>query len=204
MGWSKIAKEHFHSDREDTADAAYRALVEPDPKRPIEAKLMFEFVKMEVAAEGMYSSVFKPSQFAGSLGSTIVGMSMHHKARIDEMRQQAIEEENIRKTVEYQMKRQRITKRNGSQRKLVSLYPSPDHSSCSSPEPTLVLSETEEDETVISPPGTAAGRKRHRSLSSDTRDSHADNRHKYVISVLWACLDLTEIFFTEVSPPHLR
>ncbi|KIM88656.1 hypothetical protein PILCRDRAFT_813627 [Piloderma croceum F 1598] len=180
MGWSKIAKEHFHSDREDTADAAYRALVEPDPKRPIEAKLMFEFVKMEVAAEGMYSSAFKPSQLAGSLGTTVVGMSMEHKARIEEMRQQAIEEENIQKAVEHQMKRQRMTKRNGFQRKSVSLYPSPERSSCSSPEPTLVLSETEEDETVISPPGTADGRKRHRSLSSDTLDSHVDKRHKSV------------------------
>jgi hypothetical protein len=180
MGWSKIAKEHFHSDREDTADAAYRALVEPDPKRPIEAKLMFEFVKMEVAAEGMYSSAFKPSQFAGSLGTTVVGMSMEHKARIEEMRQQAIEEENIRKAVEHQMKRQRVTKRNGSQRTLVSLYPSPERSSCSSPEPTLVLSETEEDETAISLPGAAAGHKRCRSLSFDTLDSHADKRHKCV------------------------
>jgi len=180
MGWAKIAKEHFHSDREDTADAAYRALVEPDPKRPVEAKLMFEFVKMEVAAEGMYSSAFKPSQFAGSLGNTVVGMSTEHKACIEQMRQQAIEEENIRKEVEHQMKRQRATKRNSSQQKLVSLYPSPERSSCSSPEPTLVLSETEEDETTTSLPSVAAGHKRRRS-SSDSLDSHTDKRLRYVI-----------------------
>ena len=181
MGWAKIAKEYFHSDREDTADAAYRALVEPDPKRPIEAKLMFEFVKMEVAAEGMYSSAFKPSQFAGSLGTTVVGMSTEHKACIEQMRQQAIEEENIRKQVEHQMKKQRVTKRNGSQRQLVPLYPSPERSSCSSPEPTLALSETEEDETIISLLNVAAGQKRSRSSSFDTLDSHADKRLRYVI-----------------------
>jgi C-terminal domain of homeodomain 1/Homeobox KN domain len=181
MGWSKIAKEHFHSDREDMADAAYRALVEPDPKRPIEAKLMFEFVKMEVVAEGMYSSAFKPSQFAGSLGTTVVGMSTEHKACLEEMRQQAIQEENIRRGVEHKMKRQRVTKRNGSQRKLVSLYPSPERSSCSSPEPTLAFSETEEDDMAISISGPSTGPKRCRSPSSDTLFSHADKRPGYVI-----------------------
>jgi hypothetical protein len=155
--------------------------VEPDPKRPIDAKLVFEFVKMEVAAEGMYSSAFKPSQFAGSLGSTVVGMSTEHKACIEQMRQQAIEEDNIRKEVEHQMKRQRATKRSGSQRRSVSLYPSPERSVGSSPEPTLVLSETEEDETDISLSNTAAGRKRRRSSSSDQLDSQVNKRLRWVI-----------------------
>jgi hypothetical protein len=182
MGWTRIAKEHFHSDREDTADAAYRALVETDPKRPIDAKLMFEFVKMELAAEKMYSTAFQPSQFAGGLGTTIVGMSAEHKARIVQMRQQAIEEENLREEIEYKMKRQRILQRRSSQRRSVSLYPSPDRSSESSPAPTLVLSETEEDETDVSLLNTAAGCERGRSSSSsDQLDSHVDKRLRFVV-----------------------
>jgi hypothetical protein len=179
MGWTKIAKQHFHLDREDTADAAYRALVEPDLKRPVDAKLVFEFVKMQVAAEGMYSMAFKPSQFAGSLGAAVVGMSAEHKACIEQMRQQAMEEENVRCEVEYQMKRQRASKRSGSQRRSVSLYPSPERSPNGSPEPTLILSEAE-DEPEISLPSTAASRKR-RCSSSDQFDSHVDKRFRYAI-----------------------
>lgn len=82
MGWTKIARDHFRRDREDTADAAYRALIEPDPRRPMDLKLMLEFVKMQVAAEGMYSAVFKPTQFVGRLSTAVVGMSVEHRARI--------------------------------------------------------------------------------------------------------------------------
>jgi hypothetical protein len=204
MGWTRIAKEHFHSDREDTADAAYRALVETDPKRPIDAKLMFEFVKMELAAEKMYSTAFQPSQFAGSLGTTIVGMSAEHKGRIEQMRQQVIEEENLREEVEYKMKKQRIAQRRSSQRRSVSLYPSPDRSSDSSPEPTLVLSETEEDETDVSLSNTAAGRKRgHLSSSPDQLDSHVDKRPRFAVCPYRCTLDFLRCFLTGVLPPRL-
>ncbi|KAF7979425.1 hypothetical protein HWV62_42558 [Athelia sp. TMB] len=161
MGWTKIAKQYFHGDREDTANAATRALVQPDPKRPVDQGLMMEFVRMSVATEDMYSDVFKPTSFAGELGTSVMAMSSEHQTLLEQMRQQAIQDVRVQKEVDAQMKKQRAASRGKSMRRSVSAYPSPERS----PEPSLLLTDTEDDmpESPV-----AAGRKRRRSPSSSS------------------------------------
>jgi len=96
----------------------------------------------------------------------------------------------MRLEAEHRMQQQRSAKRRGSQRRSVSLYPSPDCSSGGSPEPMLVLSETEEGETNAPPPNAAAGRKRRRSSSSD-EDSFIHKRPRHVIYIHILVLALT-------------
>ncbi|KZP31122.1 hypothetical protein FIBSPDRAFT_925857 [Athelia psychrophila] len=166
MGWTKIAKEHFHGDRADAAGAAYRALVQPDPEQRVDHGLTMEFIKMQVAAEDMYCDVFKPTSFAGSLSTSVVAMSTEHQVLLQEMRQQAIQEEAIRKELAHDMKKQRAASRSKSARRSVSAYPSPSRS----PEPSS-LTDTEEDSAESS---AAAGRKRRRSPSSSSSSSSID------------------------------
>ncbi|KAF7981104.1 hypothetical protein HWV62_34815 [Athelia sp. TMB] len=160
MGWTKIAKQYFHGDREDTTNAATRALVQPDPTRPVDQGLMMEFVRMSVATEDMYSDVFKPTSFAGDLGTNVMAMSSEHQTLLEQMRQQVIQDVRVQKEVDAQMKKQRAASRSKSMRRSVSAYPSPERS----PEPSLLLTDTEDD--ISESP--AAGRKRTRSPSSSS------------------------------------
>ena len=126
---------------------------------------------MQLAAEGMYAATFQPTQFVGSLGATV---SPEHKAMLEQMREEAIEEENVQKEMN-RLKVQKATPRRPSQRRSVSLYPSPEQS----PEPTSSSSNIEDTKAELSIPTPVAGRKRRRSSSPNELDKR-NKRAKYV------------------------
>ena len=129
---------------------------------------------MQLAAEGMYAATFQPTQFVGNLGATVVAMSPEHKAMLEQMREEAIEEENVQREMNH-LKIQKAAPRRPSQRRSVSLYPSPEQS----PEPISSSSNIEDTETELSIPTPAIGRKRRRSSSPNELDKR-NKRAKYV------------------------
>ena len=175
IGWTKILKDHFHSDKTDASEAANYVFNQTHINTPIDQSIVRKFVKMHLAAEGMYSAMFQPTQFVGSLGATVVAISPEHKALLEQMREEAIEEENVQREMDH-LKVQKAAPRRRSQRRSISVYPSPEQS----PEPTSFLSDVEDTETEFSMPTPAVGRKRRRSSSPDEPDKR-NKRAKYVI-----------------------
>ncbi|KAI6153912.1 hypothetical protein BKA82DRAFT_997541 [Pisolithus tinctorius] len=55
IGWTSLCREQFRNCRADAVDAAYRALVRPDPVRPLPAAIIEAFVTVKANAEGLYS-----------------------------------------------------------------------------------------------------------------------------------------------------
>ena len=167
-------KDHFHSDKTDASEAANYVFNQTHISTPIDQSIIRKFVKMQLATEGMYAATFQPTQFVGSPGATVVAMSSDHKAMLEQMREEAIEEENVQR----EMNRLKVLKaapRRRSQRRSVSLYPSPEQS----PEPTSSLSNIENTEAELSIPTPVAGRKRRRSSSPNEPDKR-NKRAKYV------------------------
>ena len=93
---------------------------------------------------------------------------------LEQMREEAIEEENVQREVNH-LKVQKAAPRRRSQRRSISVYPSPEQS----PEPTSSLSDVEDTEGEFSIPTPAAGRKRRRSSSPNEPDK-GNKRAKYV------------------------
>ena len=171
IGWTKILKDYFHSDKTDAAEAANYVLNQTHISTPIDQSIIRRFVRMQLAAEGMYAETFKPTQFVGTLGATVVAMSPEHKAMLEQMREEAIGEENMQREMEHRLKMQKAAQRRVSQRRFVSLYPSP--------EPTSSLSDMEDTETEPSTPTSVAGRKR-RCSSSPNEPAKRNKRATYV------------------------
>ncbi|KAI6120599.1 hypothetical protein EDD16DRAFT_1725894 [Pisolithus croceorrhizus] len=71
IGWTSICRGRFHGCRADSVDAAFRALVQDDPGRPVGDELLRAFVAMKVAAEELYSSTFPESVLATGLGNAV-------------------------------------------------------------------------------------------------------------------------------------
>ena len=164
-------KDHFHSDKTDASEAANYVFNQAHTSTPVDQSIIRKFVKMQLAAEGMYAATFQPTQFVGSLGATV---SPEHKAMLEQMREEVIEEENVQREMN-RLKVQKATPRRRSQRRSVSLYPSPEHS----PEPTSSLSNIEDSKAELSIPTPAAGRKRRR-YSSPNEPDKRNKRAKYV------------------------
>ncbi|KAH7908000.1 C-terminal domain of homeodomain 1-domain-containing protein [Hygrophoropsis aurantiaca] len=184
MGWTALCREHFHNCRADAIDAAYRALVEEDPKRQLPETVTHAFVEVKVAAEGLYSASFTKSALAGKLDAVLKDMTEEDRLRLEEEKKQKAEDEKKRKEEEKEMrKRQRALEREASKTRQAFLsYPSPDHSRTSSPVPTLEESltdeESEDEDDDIVPP-IVAGHKRRASSSlesSDFRNSPCEER----------------------------
>ena len=167
-------KDHFHSDKTDASEAANYVFNQTHISTPVDQSIIRKFVKMQLAAEGMYAATFQPTQFVGSLGDTVVTMSPEHKAMLERMREEVIEEENVQRGMNC-LKVQKAAPRRRSQRRSVSLYPSPEQS----PEPTSPSSNIENTEAELSIPIPAVGHKRRRSLSPNEPDKR-NKRAKYV------------------------
>src|SRR5262249_26045514 len=67
MGWTTLARKYFSGNRADTVDAAYRALVQDDPKRPLEYRIRSDFAKMKVDTECLYADKLRKSVLASKL-----------------------------------------------------------------------------------------------------------------------------------------
>ena len=94
IGWTTLCRERFSNCRADMIDAAYRALVEEDPRGMLSPELRHSFVTIKMAAEGLYSSTFIRSTFAGDLDAVLKDMTEEHREFV-EGRQ--VEQVNLRK-----------------------------------------------------------------------------------------------------------
>ncbi|KAH7930421.1 hypothetical protein BV22DRAFT_1124925 [Leucogyrophana mollusca] len=175
MGWTALCREHFHNCRADALDAAYRALVQEDPKRKLEPQIGHAFMQVKVAAEGLYSASFTKSALAGKLDAVVKDMTEEDRLKLEEEKKQKAENEKRHKEEEKEMRRrQRALEREAAKiREALKSYPSPDHSRSSSPVPTLEESltdeESEDEDDDIAPP-IVAGHKRRASSSLESCD----------------------------------
>ena len=166
-------KDHFFSDKTDASEAANYVFNQTRISIPIDQSIIRKFVKMQLATEGMYAATFQPTQLVGSLGVTVMAMSPEHKAMLEQMREEAIEEENVQREMNH-LRVQKAAPKRPSQRRSISVYPSPEQS----PEPTSSLSDVEDTEAEFSIPTPSAGRKRRR--SSPDEPGKGNKRAKYV------------------------
>lgn len=172
MGWTVLCRDYFNNCRADTLDAAYRALIDEDPNRPLPPDVIHAFITVKVAAEGLYSSTFTKSALASDLDAVVMDMTDRDAMAPGERKQCASREES---ELELQNK------------KLVAQchYSSPDCSYSSSPVPPLVESltdESEEEDEEVFPP-ILAGRKRRLSCSEPahaTTSTPSTKRRKYM------------------------
>ena len=164
-------KDHFHSDKTDASEAASYVFNQAHTSTPVDQLIIRKFVKMQLSAEGMYAATFQPTQFVGSLGATVVAVSPEHKAMLERIREEVIEEENVQRGMN-RLKVQTAAPRQPSQRRSVSLYPSPEQS----PQPTSSIEYTEAEPLISTP---ATGRKRRRSWSPNEPDER-NKRAKYI------------------------
>jgi hypothetical protein len=61
IGWNALCRKHFQNSRINTVQAAYRAFVEDDPRAPLAANILDDFIQVEKEAKGMYSDCFQPT-----------------------------------------------------------------------------------------------------------------------------------------------
>jgi hypothetical protein len=180
MGWNALCRKHHAKSRKETLDAAYRFFVVPDPKRPLDGDLEYDFAAVLNAAKAMYSEKLLKSALAIQLDVIVKDMTPLDRAR---------------RKGENKLEKQMRKQQKGEKVRAISSYPSPDRSPGRSPDPFSPSATTDESDCDTSPPEAIAGRKR-RSSSSDashwTYNDPADRppikRHRYVPVAIFAYL----------------
>ncbi|KAI6109345.1 hypothetical protein EV401DRAFT_364642 [Pisolithus croceorrhizus] len=163
IGWTSLCREQFRSCRADAADAAYRALVRPDPARPLPAAVIEAFLVVKMNAEGLYSSFIK-NVTAVDLDAIVNDTADHNTQRLFT---EGNYQQNICRGVA------EIPTYHEDQRSETAIcfspfsFPPPSISAV----PTLVpsLSDESDDEDQDVAPPVLAGRKRRTSLSENQR-----------------------------------
>ncbi|KAI6095347.1 hypothetical protein F5141DRAFT_1160682 [Pisolithus sp. B1] len=161
IGWTSLCRERFHNCRADAVDAAYRALVRPDPARPLPAAVIEAFSAVKTDAECLYSS-FAKTATAVDLDAVVNDMTDRSAQRLST--EGSCQEGMCRGEAE-------ILAYHEDHRSETTVCSSP----FSSPPPpvsaisTLVpsLSDESDDEDQDITPPVLAGRKRRASLSED-------------------------------------
>ncbi|KAI5982714.1 hypothetical protein EDD15DRAFT_2320551 [Pisolithus albus] len=157
IGWTSLCRERFRSCRADAIDAAYRALVRPDPARPLPAAVIEAFSVVKANADDLYSFTKNPT--AIDLSGVVNDMA-------DYGTQRSIAEGNCRQDI-----CRRTAEKIKDERSKITTYCSP--FSFSPPPisaiPTLVpsLSDESDDDDQDVAPLILAGRKRRPSLSEN-------------------------------------
>jgi hypothetical protein len=154
MGWTALCKKHHAKSRKETLDAAYRFFVAPDPKRPLDSDLEYDFAMVLNTAKSMYSEKLLKSALAVKLDVVVKDMTPLDRAKRKEDKQ-----------LEKQMKK--LQAKNNV--RAISSYPSPDRSPSRSPDLSLPSVIVDESDCDTSPPEPVAGRKRQ---SSSSNSSH--------------------------------
>src|SRR3984957_4241202 len=126
IGWTTLSRKYFSNHRSETVDAASRALVKEDPKRPLDSNIILEFMTLKAAAEDLYSEKFRKSILVGKLDVVIKDTMADNLVGDGGQESAAILQRGGRGGV----------KKNSGQ----TSYPSPDHSSRSSPVPSFTPS----------------------------------------------------------------
>ncbi|KAI6047942.1 C-terminal domain of homeodomain 1-domain-containing protein [Pisolithus marmoratus] len=190
IGWTHLCREQFRNCRADAVDAAYRALVRPDPARPLSAAIIEAFLAVKADAEGLYSS-FTQSATAVDLDTALNDMTDYGAQRLttEGHCQQAMCRGNAK-----------IPAYHEDQRSEITTYPSP----FSSPPPpvsavpTLVYSlsdESDDEDQDVAPP-ILAGRKRRANLSENQCTTRTERAKRL-------CIWPSPIPSTDASdPPH--
>ncbi|KAG8219503.1 putative homeodomain protein [Butyriboletus roseoflavus] len=178
IGWTTLCRERFSNCRADMIDAAYRALVEEDPQRPLPPELIHSFVAMKVAAEGLYSSIFTRSAFAGDLDGIVLDMTEEDREHIEVGKCPQVEQAKLTKVRDNQTRRGSHRNNKENLQTIRDSYPSPDQSIAASPVPALVDSttdESEEEEDVV-PPIVAGSKRRRSTIESVNQPSYSVRR----------------------------
>lgn len=166
IGWTTLCREQFRNCRADAADAAYRALVRPDPARPLPVAVIEAFLAVKTHAEGLYSS-FTKNAIAVDLDVVVNGMVDHNGQRLS--MEGNCQQGMCRREAE-------VLAYHANQPFEPTIYPSSPFSSPPPPVsaiPTLVpslLEESDDEDQDVTPP-VLAGRKRRASLSENQRDA---------------------------------
>jgi hypothetical protein len=100
IGWTTLCRERFSNCRADMIDAAYRALVEENSQHALSPELRHSFVAMKVAAEGLCSSTFTKSAFAGDLDAIVKDMSEEDGKSAEAGKCSQVEQANLTKVRE--------------------------------------------------------------------------------------------------------
>lgn len=160
IGWTFLCREQFRNCRADAVDAAYRALVRPDPVRPLPAATLEAFLAVKANAEELYSF-------------TKTTTTMDFDAVVNDMADYGIQAFITEGNCQQDSRggKAEILEHHEDQRSETTLYPSP----FSSPPPpvsaipTLVpsLSDDSDDEDQDIIPPVLAGCKRRASISAD-------------------------------------
>ena len=159
IGWTTLSRKYFSNHRSETVDAASRALVKEDPKRPLDSNIILEFMTLKAAAEDLYSEKFRKSILVGKLDVVIKDTMADNLVGDGGQESAAILQRGVKGSV---------TKNSGQ-----TSYPSPDHSSRSSPVPSFTPSLVENVDD-FSPPDLVASRKRRASSPLTSSDSDYD------------------------------
>ncbi|KIO08615.1 hypothetical protein M404DRAFT_997538 [Pisolithus tinctorius Marx 270] len=166
IGWTSLCREQFHNCRTDALDAAYRALIRPDPARPLPTATIQAFAAIKANAEGLYSSMVGRSTHAKDLDAP---------ADVTEYGGQTLAEDNARQGICGKEAEAHTHRENWRSE---TTYPSPFSSPPppASAIPTLVpsLSDESDDEDQDVAPPALAGRKRRMSLSGNQCATHTE------------------------------
>lgn len=175
IGWTTLCRERFSNCRADMIDAAYRALVKEDPQRALSPELRHSFIAMKVAAEGLYSSTFTRSAFAGDLDAIVRDMTQEDTKSVGVGKSTQVDKPKVCETEE--LRGSLVTEREYLQAVRDS-YPSPDPSTTASPIPALDDSFTDEseEEEDVAPPIVAGSKRRRSSMEPVDQPSSTASR----------------------------
>lgn len=132
IGWTTLVRKWYKGSRSDAIDAAYRALVDDDPIRPLDATLRMEFIQVEANARELYAHKLVKSSLAGQMNRAVHDMTDIDRRRREELR--ALEAEEKRKRIHKQKEMARIQRaeekvmQRMKRARAKSSYPSPDRS----------------------------------------------------------------------------
>lgn len=154
MGWTALCRDHFNNCRADALDAAHRAFIKEDLRRPLPPDIMHALVSVKAVVEELYSLTLPKSAFVNDLDVT---QEVSDRESVPICQQERSESVGI-------MGFPKALGR-GSQPSAQNSYPS-DHPPSLSSVPALdesLTDESEDDEDTLPP--TLAGRKRRLSSS---------------------------------------
>jgi C-terminal domain of homeodomain 1/Homeobox KN domain len=191
VGWTALSRKHFDGSYTETVDAAYRAFVKEDPKRPLLYTVLSEFETLKVAAEDLYSDKLRKSVLAGKLDSAVRDTTDEDRVKRGRRKTKLAEDEKRRQDNEKESRKRERANDKVFKSSARSFYPSPDRSSYGSPEPSP--STQEEEEEGLAPPERVAGRKRRQESEEVQEVDKPNKRFRCVLNLLHSryCVDVS-------------